>query len=105
MTDAPDESPKPDDWYIAWDKIGVRTAVAHEDWIGKNLAAFGWTLGPSLDDLMRDATRYRWLKEKDFIAADLWEEKVPLGYRSDRDRWPTADELIDAEIARDKLTD
>ena len=90
--------PKPG-WYIAWHKEHP------ENWFCIERRSYSWlvygtpiyirnppddlTLGPALDDLMRDAARYRWLRER---------RSYPFGSTD----WDDVDELIDAEIAREK---
>ena len=49
----------------------------------------GWTLGPRIDDLLRDAARYRWLQGQ---------RTYPFGSTN----WDDLDSLIDAEIPREK---
>lgn len=48
-------------------------------------SAMGWTLGPRIDDLLLDAARYRWLRDR--------------GANGNADE---VEALIDAEIAREK---
>lgn len=62
-----------------------------------------WTLGPRIDDLLRDAARYQWIvshpgRMEDLYAACNWE---PV-YETCSWRSPQVDALIDAEIAREK---
>lgn len=62
----------------------------------------GWTLGPAIDDLLRDAARYRWLISK----RRTYKEGARIAqWFDDRDLCPSEDEIsamIDAEIAREK---
>ena len=58
-----------------------------------------WTLGPRIDDLLRDAARYRWLKETyyDETFAGLYDSPVDGGVNSEQ-----FDADIDAEVALEK---
>jgi hypothetical protein len=66
-----------------WFLSGVQPAI---------LLPPGWTLGPRLDDLRRDAARWRWI-EQHVLAIDV----PPYGFIGDKGAF--IDAFIDAEIA------
>jgi len=122
-----------DGWYVATDALGQQACIR---WTGKmlpdgkgwwNFSSMphqlpeGWTLGPRIDDLARDAARYHESKKAQDLIREAWTllEGQPLEkYKRDAGRylwlrscrsypfgstdWDDVDALIDAEIAREK---
>ena len=71
----------------------------------------GFVIGPRVDDLLRDAARYRWLIDHhSWVSPEKkWGEPSPgeagIGYewlQSKPGEFPGFDALIDAEIARER---
>jgi hypothetical protein len=97
-------------WYVIYDEAGAFLSLCwlHDGWWdgGNALPELpaGWTVGPSLADVLRDAERYRWLRDDG------------MSYRTARivALWFSGDDLsealtakqmdvaIDAEIARER---
>jgi hypothetical protein len=64
--------------------------------------SIGWTLGPSIADLLRDAERYRWLREAHRLSEVFVGDGVGDAVNLDNSTPEQFDALIDAEIARER---
>ena len=102
MTDA---NPKPG-WYAVFHKSRLVHCIERtdrgwfvhdgfvEDWPYNT-----WTLGPRIEDLLRDAARYRWLLKQTAISGtELYDLYAACNWEPAEGQ---IDALIDAEIARE----
>ena len=103
MTDA---NPKPG-WYVATDQDGITQCIWRASSGEWHCAAWGypvdlppgWTLGPRIEDLLRDAARYRWLLKQTAISGtELYDLYAACNWEPAEGQ---IDALIEAEIARE----
>lgn len=99
MTEAADAKPEPG-WYVGYWRKEVFpvhfTGLLYEIPSAQYAEPFlppGWTLGPAITGLLRDAARYRWLRDN---LSEAWEVTWQA---SDGDELGA---LIDAEMARER---
>lgn len=93
------DEPATPGWYVAFKRPGKVCCFERleEGWRGfLGPLPPGWTLGPKLSDLMRDAARYRWLRSV-FNGVMTIGEGTLSAYNAEE-----LDSLIDAEIKRDR---
>jgi len=67
---------------------GACIRLPNEDY----LLRYGWAIGPAVEDLLRDAARWRLIRTWSQVSPLAWEDRTP----EERDL------LIDAEIARER---
>ena len=94
-------------WYIATDQDGTTQCCIWRasgewhcaDWDYTIGMPPGWVIGPRIEDLLRDAARYRWLLKQTVISGtELYDLYAACNWEPAEGQ---IDALIDAEITRE----